>query len=404
MAASLSSTQLALYDELCELIEHASLERLRLLKSALEPERRRFSHYAGLAGEQAERLLGLASRRLRRLRAETPHTQQPARPKFEVDPERLWQQLELFGGRERLPRRPYCSDDLEQGLRIRGLAQALTRPYIQVNPPHLRVWSIFDVDRPGAGLAWEDANLPPPAWVTVNRQNGHAHLVWGLSAPVLTDSPDMRQAPMRYLCAVESAFRAKLDADAGYSGLITKNPVHPLWRLLRGPRLSYELGELAAYVDLPKHAPKRGKVEEIGLGRNVTLFDWLRYYAYRNVKRYKLEVRNFVAWQSHLNSRALLRNGDFQHPLDGREVWHIARSVSKWTWRRFDIEASDRRFRELQAARGRASGEARLAGSEDKRASARLMRAQGMTQQSIAAALGVTQQAVSKWLRDTTEP
>jgi len=51
-----------------------------------------------------------------------------------------------------------------------------------------------------------------------------------------------------------------------------------------------------------------------------------------------------------------------------------------------------------------ASGAARLAAGEDKRASARLMRAQGMTQQAIAAALGVTQQAVSKWLRDTTEP
>jgi hypothetical protein len=281
-------------------------------------------------------------------------------------------QLDLFGSADRLPRRPYCSDDLEQGLRIRSLAQALTRPYIQVNPPHLRIWSIFDVDRPGAGLAWEDANLPPPAWAAVNRENAHAHLVWGLAAPVLVDSPDMRQGPLRYLCAVESAFRAKLDADSGYSGLITKNPAHPLWRVLRGPRLIYELGELAEWVDLPRHLPRR-KPEQIGLGRNVTLFDWLRQYAYRQVRHYKGDVRNFVLWQSHLNNKALLRNGDFLHPLDPREVWHIAKSVSKWTWRRFDIEASDRRFRDLQAHRGTLSGEARRAASEDKRAGARLM-------------------------------
>jgi hypothetical protein len=313
------------------------------------------------------------------------------------------QQLDLFGSADRLPRRPYCSDDLEHGLRIRSLAQALSKPYLQINPPHLRVWSIFDVDREGAAVAWEHANLPPPAWAAVNRQNGHAHLVWGLSAPVLVDSPDMRQAPLRYLCAVESAFRDKLGADPGYSGLITKNPSHPLWRVLRGPRLGYELGELAEYVDLPRHLPRR-KPEQIGLGRNVTLFDWLRHYAYRNVKRYKLEVRNFVVWQSHLNSRALERNGDFVVPLDPREVWHIVKSVSKWTWRRFDLEASDARFSALQAARGRrggvASGEVRLAASEDKRASARLMRAQGMTQQAIADVLGVTQQAVSKWLHN----
>jgi hypothetical protein len=380
MATTVSPAQpsLSLYDELHEQIEHGSLQRLRLLKSALEAARRQFSHYSGLSDEQADQLLSLASRRVRslareegakfrRLRAETPHTQ-PARPKkkFEVDPERLWQQLELFGGRDRLPRRPYCTDDLSDGLRIRSLAQALTKPYIQVNPPHLRIWSIFDVDRPGAAVAWEDAMLPPPAWTAVNRENGHAHLVYGLSAPVLVDSPDMRQGPLRYLCAVEAAFRAKLEADSGYTGLITKNPAHPLWRVLRGPQRGYELGELAEYVDLPRHIPRR-KPEEVGLGRNVTLFDWLRHYAYRQIRHYKGDVRNFVLWQSHLNARALERNGDFQHPLDGKEVWHICKSVAKWTWRRFDIEASDARFKALQAHRGRqggvASGAARREGS-----------------------------------------
>jgi hypothetical protein len=198
------------------------------------------------------------------------------------------------------------------------------------------------------------------------------------------------------LCAIESAFREKLQADPGYSGLITKNPAHPLWRLLRGPQRGYELGELAEWVDLPKHAPKR-KPEQIGLGRNVTLFDWLRQYAYRQIRHYKGDVRNFVLWQAHLNNKALLRNGDFQHPLDGREVWHICKSVAKWTWRRFDLEASDARFSALQAARGRASGEARLAGSEDKRASARLMKQAGYSVRVIAEALGVSIGSVSAW-------
>ena len=69
----------------------------------------------------------------------------------------------------RWPRRPYCTDDFEQGVRIRSLKQALNRCYIQANPPHLRVWSIYDIDRPAGGLAWEDANLPPPSWTTVNK-------------------------------------------------------------------------------------------------------------------------------------------------------------------------------------------------------------------------------------------
>lgn len=259
---------------------------------------------------------------------------------------------------------------------IRSLASAIKRPYIQANPPHLRVWAIFDVDRPGAAVLWEDVLLPPPSWASVNRENGHAHLVWGLSVPVLVDSPDLRQAPLRYLCAVEAAFRARLQADQGYSGLITKNPVHPLWKTLRGPQLGYELGELADWVDLPKHLPKR-KPEEVGLGRNVTVFDWLRHYAYRKIRHYKHEVRNFVYWQSHLNGKALERNGDFLYPLDGREVWHIAKSVSKWVWQKFDLEASDARFSELQAHRGRKGGMkgmlSRWGNNEEKRASARLM-------------------------------
>ena len=308
------------------------------------------------------------------------------------------EQPDLFAP-ERWPKKPYCSDDLQSGLRIRSLASALKKPYIQANPPHLRVWSIYDVDRPGAGLAWEEAGLPPPAWSTVNRDNGHAHLVWGLVAPVLVDSPDMRQAPMRYLCAIEAAFRAVLQADCGYSGLITKNPSHPLWRTLMGPQLGYDLGELAEYVDLPKHLPKRGKVEEVGLGRNVTLFEWLRQYAYRHIRHYKGDVRNFVLWQSHLNNKALLRNGDFHTPMDGREVWHVAKSVSKWTWQKFDLEVSDAKFSALQAHRGAKGLAKRWGDNEDKQASARLMAAKGMSARAIASALGVNNATVSRWLK-----
>lgn len=312
---------------------------------------------------------------------------------------------DLFADLARWPKKPYCTDDLAAGLRIRSFRQAITKPYIQANPPHLRVWALFDVDRERAAIAWEDAGLPPPAWAAVNRENGHAHLVWGLSAPVLVDSPDMRQGPLRYLCAVEAAFRERLKADQGYSGLITKNPAHPLWRTLRGPQFAYELGELAEWVNLPKHLPKR-KPEEIGLGRNVAVFDWLRRYAYRHIRHYKADMRNFVLWQSHLNGKALERNGDLLTPMDGREVWHIAKSVSKWTWRQFDIAASDARFAALQARRGREGGlkggAARSASYEDQRASARLMRATGMTQQAIAEELGVSERTIRNWLRDKT--
>jgi hypothetical protein len=317
--------------------------------------------------------------------------------------ETLPQQLDLFSDVTRWPRKPYCSDDLEAGLRIRSLKQALTKSYIQANPPHLRVWSIFDVDRPGAALSWEDQNLPMPSWVTINKKNAHAHLVWGLSAPVLVESVEARQAPIRYLLAVESAFRAKLQADVGYSGLITKNPSHPLWRTLRGPHDFYDLAYLSEFVDLPKFLPKQGaKLEEIGLGRNCILFDFLRLWAYKAVRAHR-DQRNFVLWQAQVYDRALNRNADFRNPLDPKEAWHIAKSVTKWVWKMDPV--AEAAFLKRQVWKGTkggiASGVSRLKASEDKRSSAILMRASGMTQTAIAAELKVTDRTVRNWFFGT---
>jgi hypothetical protein len=307
----------------------------------------------------------------------------------------LAEQTELFN-EDRWPRKPWCTDDLATGIRPRSLKHALTRRYIQANPPHLRVWSIFDIDRPAGGLAWEDANLPPPAWAAVNKANGHAHLAWGLSAPVLVASPEMRQAPLRYLCAVEAGFRAKLEADGGYSGLITKNPAHPFWWVLKGPQTGYTLDYLADWVDLPKHLPKR-KPEQVGLGRNVMLFDHVRLLAYRQIRKWKAE-RNFIYWLEYLNNRALERNGEFITPLDSRECWHVAKSVARWVWNRFDIVASDARFSMRQAARGMRGGIAKGQANEDKRASARLMAARGVSVRQIAEAIGVHRDTIYSWL------
>ena len=261
------------------------------------------------------------------------------------------QQPDMFDP-ERWPRRPYCTDDFEEGVRIRSLKEALTKTYLQANPPHLRVWSIYDIDRPAGGLAWDQANMPPPSWATINKANGHAHLVYGLRAPVLTSSMEARQAPLRYLNAVESAFRAKLGGDDGYSGLITKNPKHPLWWTVRGPELAYELRDLAQWVDLEKFKAKPGvKVAEVGLGRNVTVFDFVRLWAYKQVRIFHGQQGGFVYWQKAVYDRCMARNADFGKPMDSREAFHIAKSVAKWTWTKFDVVASDARFSKLQAFR-----------------------------------------------------
>lgn len=311
------------------------------------------------------------------------------------------EQSDLFADPSRWPRKPYCTHDLSAGLCIRSLRHALLHPYIQANPPYMRVWALFDIDRPGAANAWEKAGLPPPAWTAVNRENGHAHSAWGLSAPVLVDGRGARDGPMRYLCAVEAMMREALEADSGFGGLITKNPAHAQWMTLRGPRMSYELAELAEYLPgIEKFRLKRGLATQVGLGRNVTLFETLRKWSYKAVRRHwGGGLDGWNAWISETNSRALVFNSDFRTPLDGTEVWHLAKSVAKWTWKNFSQEEFSAWQARSGAIAGRASGVARRQASEENRASARLMAINGHSSRQIATELGVDQSTVVRWLR-----
>lgn len=262
----------------------------------------------------------------------------------------------FFAGR--LPKKPYCTDDLTYGIRPRSYATAIKRLYIQVNPPHLRIFSLYDLDYPGAYLAWEEANLLPPAWGAINTQNMHGHLAYALSAPVLTADFGGRQAALRYLAAIEAAFRAYLKADEGFSGLITKNPVHPQWRLLKGPPQAitgWTLDELAGCIDandLRKFKPyaARTNFDAVGLGRNCTVFNVVSRWSYRHIREFKAESCE-KDWRSSVYRQCLQVNGDFPTPMWEKEVACIAKSIANWVWNRFDIAASDRRFAQLQAHR-----------------------------------------------------
>lgn len=256
---------------------------------------------------------------------------------------------------ERIPRKPYCTDDLLTGIRPRSYKTAITRRYIQVNPPHLRVFMLHDLDYDGAAYAWEDKNLPMPAWAAMNRENGHAHIAYALSAPVLTADFGGRQAALRYLAAIEAAYRAKLGGDDGFASLITKNPMHPHWELLRGVPdaiRGYDLPYLAEFVDLAKFKPYVGRtnLEAVGLGRNCTVFNIVSRWAYRNIREFRFEC-GIQEWKRAVLHQCLDVNSSFPCPMMLKEVQCIAKSIGNWVWNRFDIAASDRRFAALQAHR-----------------------------------------------------
>lgn len=259
---------------------------------------------------------------------------------------------------ERLPYKPYCSDDKTARM-IRTRRHALQHTYISVNPPSLKFWLAFDIDNKkglvaddlatndlvmtdwAGSVAWERANLGMPNVCIGNPKNGHAHLLYGLDAPVAT-SDAARLAPMKYLAAIEQAYHAAMEpfgADTGFSGLMVKNPTHSAWRTFWGRIALWSLDELADYVDLDRYRPKYAsnrKVECTGIGRNVTLFNWLGpegKWSYEAVRKYR--GKSFGEWLLAVLDKAQEMNGEFPGrpgPLPDAEVRGIAKSVAKWVW------------------------------------------------------------------------
>ena len=261
--------------------------------------------------------------------------------------------LKLFN--DRLPHKPYFSDDLHFGVRIAGKERAILAKYIQFNQPHAMFWLGFDVDCVGAAIDWSDRNAPSPTLTITNPENGHAHLLYALETSIRT-APDRKMKPLKYAAAVENALRKKLDADAGYSGLICKNPNHSYWKIAVWQPELYTLDWLADSLDLSA-ANDKVIVADYGLGRNCTLFDKTRKWAYRAYRAIRQGWPDYEQWLQACYERASVYNLQFTAPLDETEVNGIAKSIAKWTHEKISEESfheyvSRTHTSEIQSLRG----------------------------------------------------
>ena len=310
------------------------------------------------------------------------------------------QQLALFET-PRLPRKPYCTDDLTAGLMVRPLRIAIQKRYIQPNPPGKASYLAFDVDRADAGAAWLDSNAPRPNFIIKNPENGHAHYLYALEHPVCTTSA-ARVKPMRYLAAIEAAIARELGADAGYSGLIIKNPCHGHWQTIIVEPNFYSMAALAEHLDLTAPANEELRCQT-GLGRNCTLFDTLRQWAYKSVEDY-WKPNGELPWSKAVRARAHAYNV-FPEPLQPKEVDQIAKSVSKWVWKHFSPAARRDLIErthtpELQAKRGAKKGQARRDELLDV---VMLMTLAGHSTREIGAELDIPQKTVARWIKQYRE-
>ncbi|WP_416351646.1 replication initiation protein [Photobacterium damselae] len=176
------------------------------------------------------------------------------------------------------------------------------------------------------------------------RKNGYGHLCYRLA--ILYPTSELAHlAPIKYAVAVQSAFRARLKADKGCTGLLTKNPLHNHWKTVYWSDEAYTLDYLSEFVNLTGH-PIKG-CEAIGFGRNCDTFEVVQKWAYKAIREY---------WKPHWFNAVLARckavNLNYIQPMPPSKVCSITKSIAKWTM----VHFTPQRFFESQAKKGRKGG------------------------------------------------
>ncbi|HGS6243437.1 TPA: replication initiation protein, partial [Klebsiella variicola subsp. variicola] len=98
--------------------------------------------------------------------------------------------------------RPFCTDDFKRdGIYRTNKRRALNSVYIEHNNDSFINSIVFDIDSDTAAIAWQDADIPKPNFITQNPANGHAHLFYALSSPVCI-TENARRKPQKLLKGV----------------------------------------------------------------------------------------------------------------------------------------------------------------------------------------------------------
>ncbi|MCX4523587.1 replication initiation protein [Streptomyces anulatus] len=263
-----------------------------------------------------------------------------------------------------LPLRPYATNQLWEGIRRERRPVAMTRRYVEANPSALSNLLVVDVDHSDAVLRAVSSvgSHPLPNAVVENPVNGHAHAVWALEEAV-TRTEYARRKPLAYAAAVTEGLRRALEGDAAYSGLMTKNPLHTDWSTewLHGGL--HTLGGLEEA--LGGHMPpvrwretKRFRTNISGLGRNCSIFETARTWAYREVRHH---FGSPDTLHTAIHAEVHTRNAEFTEPLPAVEARAIANSIHRWITTRSRMwkdgaAVYEATFIAIQSARGKKGG------------------------------------------------
>lgn len=304
---------------------------------------------------------------------------------------------------DRLPLYGLATDDFQYGQWRLSKEYAIKKAMIQHNPKNSIGILAYDIDTSTAAYDWDDRDAPPPNIIVLNRDNGHAHLLYILETPVHNNEKSSERA-LNYVSYINAALTKRLGADPGYNQLVSKNPLSDKWITIYQRDDLYSLDELADWVEkelselAEQRAKSRGKkykpIEQSdeSPGRNVTLFNQLRVWAYRERRRPDIsEVEFFDSVLQHAHS--LNTDG-----LPNTEVRSVAKSVSRWVWKNISPEA----FRAAQKRLSDKAGKKRHEKAVElhKRIVEAVEQCPELTQEDIGAMFGVSRRTVIRALKE----
>lgn len=219
------------------------------------------------------------------------------------------------------------TNDFEEGTKFRKREKVGEFAYCGLNPMY-RHYLSFDLDQPGSAFQYEAVGLPPPTIVTVNPVNAHCHYLYRLSTPVAYHD-NSRSKPQQFFEGIQDAMTDCLGADTAFTHVLTKNPLHPRWRVITNAA-SYELSVLNEYLPARPLVIPSAKAVELNIrGRNDQLFHTLRLWAYRAVHQCSIEEQ----WQLEIQFKAAEINAGFATALPLKEVRDTASACGRWVWK-----------------------------------------------------------------------
>lgn len=314
---------------------------------------------------------------------------------------------------KRLPRQMLVTNNLSLGLHSEEKTLGVRNRYIQINHQNLTKMMVFDVDNPVSLYDWKYLDIPVPNLIIINPKNQHCHMVYLLDySNFICRSENGRLKDILIYQAIYNELCTRLNADPRYVQKIMKNPFHNSWNTQVLHDDTYTFEDFAKYVDFKSIKSFEGSVarsEESFMreqeGRNCTVFERTRFYAYAVLKSFNF---GFSSEDSQNFYNAVFNyaediNQEFESPLGIREIRATVKSIVNWTLMHFGNASEKKEFekKDIWGDKSRANSiKTRSATKQKNIEKAVALKAEGKTVSEISQELGRSERMVEYYLEE----